>query len=584
MILPNFKPFFPYIKRYRREIIIGLIALLVTDLTGLAIPWLLKNFIDLLPEDPSQSLLIRYSALLFLFASIQAVSRFGWRHYMFGTSRRVEFDILNSLFARFLKLDKNYFQQQKIGDLMSRATNDIRAVRDFVGLGLLIMVDSLVVIIACVILMAYLHPKLMMVVMIPLPLVSVLFFKFIKEIGKRHEIVQEHLSRITTHVQENLAGIRVLHAFVQEENEKQKFSVMNREYIEKNLRVTRLFAIFTPSLVFTLGISAMISLWIGGKQVILGEMTLGSFVAFNGYLMMLSWPMMGLGYVFNLTQKGLSAVRRIQKILSSRSLVEQLPDTMHEEKISGQIEFRQLSFAYSATDQQVLHSIDLKIAEGETLGIVGRIGSGKTTLAQLLPRLYEVEQDSLFIDGKAIQDYSPETLRQAIGYVDQEPFLFSASLRENISFGCKDASAEEVDRVVQCAGLEADLVRFPQGLETLVGERGVSLSGGQKQRVALARALLKKPEILVLDDAFSSLDLQTERTILKNIRELTQKITTVIITHRLSMVEMADQIIVLENGKIVEKGNHRELLKLQGEYFRMAQNQALAREMEIMLQ
>jgi ATP-binding cassette subfamily B protein len=257
---------------------------------------------------------------------------------------------------------------------------------------------------------------------------------------------------------------------------------------------------------------------------------------------------------------------------------------MHEEKISGQIEFRQLSFAYSATDQQVLHSIDLKIAEGETLGIVGRIGSGKTTLAQLLPRLYEVEQDSLFIDGKAIQDYSPETLRQAIGYVDQEPFLFSASLRENISFGCKDASAEEVDRVVQCAGLEADLVRFPQGLETLVGERGVSLSGGQKQRFALARALLKKPEILVLDDAFSSLDLQTERTILKNIRELTQKITTVIITHRLSMVEMADQIIVLENGKIVEKGNHRELLKLQGEYFRMAQNQALAREMEIMLQ
>ena len=319
---------------------------------------------------------------------------------------------------------------------MSRSTNDIRAVRDFIGLGLLIMVDSLVMIIACMILMAFLHPQLMMMVMIPLPLVSILFFKFIKEIGKRHEIVQEHLSRITTHVQENLAGIRVLHAFVQEENEKQKFSKMNHEYIEKNLRVTRLFAIFTPSLVFTLGVSAMISLWLGGKQVILGEMTLGSFVAFNGYLMMLSWPMMGLGYVFNLTQKGLSAIRRIEKILLSRSLVEQLPPASNDENISGQIEFRQLSFAYSATDQKVLHEIDLKIAEGQTLGIIGKIGSGKSTLAQLLPRLYEVEQDSLFIDGKAIQNYSPEILRQAIGYVDQEPYLFSASLRENISFGC----------------------------------------------------------------------------------------------------------------------------------------------------
>ena len=585
MVSHKIKSFLPYLARYRREIGIGMAALLVTDFAGLAIPWLLKGFVDVLPQDPSQSLLIQYAAWLFLFASIQAVSRFGWRRYLFGPSRKVEFDILNSLFSKFLTLDKAYFQNQKIGDLMSRATNDIRAVRDFFGLGLLIMVDSLVVIVCCVGLMSILHPRLTLLVMLPLPFVSILFFKFVKVISMRHEAVQAHLSKITARVQENLAGIRVLHAFVQEEYEKRKFEELSRDYMKKNLQVTKLFGIFTPSLVFTLGISALISLWMGGRLVVAGEMTLGSFVAFNGYLMLLSWPMMGLGYVFNLTQKGRAAMGRIQEILAARPVVRETPGPSSSVAIGGDIEFRGLDFTYPDSEARVLSQIDLKLQRGKSLGVVGMIGSGKSTLAQLLPRLFDAAPaETLTIDGKPVHEFPLATLRSGIGYVDQEPFLFSASILENITLGRKNATLEEVQEAVRCAGLNPDIERFPEGLQTIVGERGVSLSGGQKQRIALARALIKKPRILVLDDAFSSLDAETEEIVLKNIREFVREITTVIITHRLSMVTGVDEIVVLDRGRIVERGTHSGLLQKKGVYAQMFQNQALAKEMEITLQ
>jgi ATP-binding cassette subfamily B protein len=584
MFLERFKSFLPYVARYRREIAIGMAALLVTDFAGLAIPWLLKEFVDLLPDNPTESVLLRYAALLFLFASIQAVSRFGWRRFLFGPSRKVEFDILNSLFAKFLTLDKTYYQSRKIGDLMSRATNDLRAVRDFVGLGLLILVDSVVVIVSCLCLMIILHPRLTLWVMLPLPLVSILFFRFVKEIGRRHEEVQAHLSKITVHVQENLAGIRVLHSFVQEENEKRKFNELNQDYIRKNLRVTKLFGIFTPSLVFTLGMSALISLWIGGRLVVAGEMSLGSFVAFNGYLMMMSWPMMGIGYVFNLTQKGMAAMGRIQEIFSTRPLIEDTSGTSGPAGIEGEIEFRGVDFAYQETHEKSLRGIDLKVSKGRSVAVVGTIGSGKSTLAQLLPRLYDVAPEALHIDGKPVREFSLEALRNAIGYVEQEPFLFSASIKENIMDGRRTATEEELWEAVRCGGLTPDIERFPDGLETIVGERGVSLSGGQKQRIALARALIKRPKILILDDAFSSLDAETERIILNNIREFVRGITTLIITHRLSAVTDADEILVLDRGQVIERGTHTQLLRLQGVYFRMRKNQTLARQMEITLQ
>ena len=561
---------------------IGMTALLMTDLAGLVIPWLLKEFVDLLPQDPSRSVLLKYAGLLFATSTFLAVGRYGWRKYLFGPSRKAEFDILNKLFAHFLTLDKFYFQRQKMGDLISRATNDLRSVRDFIGLGLLVLVDATVVIIACVSLMVWINPGLTMVVLLPLPLVSVLFFKFIKEISKRHQAVQEHLATMTARVQENLAGIRVLHAFAQEENEKIKFDALNREYIQKNLQITKLFGIFTPSLVFTLGVSSMISLWLGAKAVIGEEMSLGSFVAFNGYLMMLSWPMMGIGYMINLTQKGQSAMGRIQEIFASQPAITEGTEDFFQ--MSGEIEFKNFGFSYPGSASAALTGIDLTIPKGQTLVIVGKIGSGKSTLAQMLPRILEGNVGSLCIDGQPIQKISLSHLRKNIGYVDQQPFLFSLSIRDNILLGNEEATQEEIDEAVRNAGLEADFDRFPEGLETIVGERGVSLSGGQKQRIALARALLKHPKLLVLDDAFSSLDAETEAFILKQIKQTIREVTTVIITHRLSIARQADQIILMDDGKIVERGTHSELLAKRGIYSTMFTNQALAQQMEITLQ
>ena len=571
---------------YWREMAVGMVALLMTDITGLVIPWLLKEFIDLLPEDPSRTLLLKYAGLLFLTSVFLAIGRYGWRKYMFGPSRKVEFDILNKLFAHFLTLDKFYFHKQKIGDLISRATNDLRSVRDFVGLGLLILVDSTVVIIGCVCLMVWINPGLTLAVMIPLPLVSILFFTFVKEISKRHQAVQEHLAKMTALVQENIAGVRVLHAFVQEENEKAKFDELNQEYIHKNLRITKLFGIFTPSLIFTLGIAAVISLWLGAKAVITSEMTLGSFVAFNGYLMMLSWPMMGIGYVINLTQKGQSAMGRIQEIFSAQPDIKDSADGVADSfQVEGEIEFKNFSFTYPEAEAVALNQIDLTISKGQTLAIVGKIGSGKSTLAQMIPRLYEGSQTgNVFIDGKPIQNIPLTLLRNSIGYVDQEPFLFSLSIEANIALGNENASKEDIEKAVQDSGLAGDLDRFPDGLETIVGERGVSLSGGQKQRIALARALLKRPGILVLDDAFSSLDAETEVFILKKIRGTIEQMTTILITHRMSIAREADQIIVLDQGKIVERGTHSELLQQRGIYSTMFANQVLAQQMEITLQ
>lgn len=589
MFAKTIKSFLPYLKTYRREIKIGIAALLVTDLAALAIPWLLKQFIDVLPQKPPDSLLLKYAGFLFLAALVQAVSRYGWRKYLFGPSRKIEFDILNNLFHHMQSLDKTWLQRQKVGDLMSRGANDLRAVKDFMGLGLLIMIDSAVVIAACVSLMFYIHPRLTLYSLLPLPFLSILFFKFIKTMGERHQAIQEHLGKITSMAQENLAGIRVLHAFVQEENEKRKFEGLNREYVAKNMRLAKIFGMFTPSLVFTIGVASMISLWVGGKLVIVGDLTLGSFVAFNGYLLMLSWPMMGIGYVFNLTQKGLVAMNRLNEIFHARSALLASPKAAEfggksSPAIKGGIVFRGLSFAYPGNKENCLHDISLEMKPGASVALVGMIGSGKTTLAQLLPRIYDATPGCLLIDNVPVAEIPLDKLRQAIGYVEQEPFLFSTTIRENIRMGKPSADNEEIDSIVRCVNLLQDLERLPEGLETVVGQRGVTLSGGQKQRVALARALIKKPAILILDDAFSSLDAETERVIMNNIRDVIKGMTTLFITHRFSMAREMDQIIVMEQGRVVEQGRHGELIRLNGTYQRIFKTQTLAKEMEISLQ
>jgi ATP-binding cassette subfamily B multidrug efflux pump len=594
--MKRIKAFIPYLYAYRWEMTIGIIALLATDFIGLAIPWILKNFIDLLPQKPSGSELAWYAGLLFLAAVGQGVSRFGWRKYLFGPSRKVEVDILNKLFRHLQTLDKTFFQNQKVGDLMSRATNDLRAVKDFLGLGLLVVLDAMVVIVAAVGLMITINPQLTFYALLPLPLLSILFFGFIKTIGARHTAIQENLAKITSMVQENLAGIRVLHAFVQEEHEKKRFDDLNREHIAKNMGLAKLFGMFTPSLMLTIGIAGLITLWVGGKEVITHQLaiqagqvvdnvfTLGSFVAFIGYLLMLSWPMMAIGYVTNLTQKGLAAMDRIQEIFDSRSSLAEGVSSASIEYLEGGIEFKDLTFTYPGGSDPVLKHIDLKIEPGSTVALIGMIGSGKSSFAQLIPRIFDAEGDSVFIDGQPIREIPLDVLRSHIAFVDQEPFLFSTSIRNNIAMGRSGVTDEEIDTMVRCVHLTPDLERWPQGLETVVGERGVSLSGGQKQRIALARTLIRDPKILILDDAFSSLDIETEAIILGNIRKITGSLTTLIITHRLTITRRVDQVLVMEHGQIVERGNHEMLMKNEGLYQRMYSNQALAREMEILLQ
>ena len=560
---------------------IGIAALLITDSMTLVVPWLIKEFIDLLPQKPPPGVLLEYTFFLLLIVIFLVVGRYGWRMYMFGPSRKIEFDILNRLFGHLLTLDRAWYLKQKTGDIMSRATNDLRAVREFVGLGVLILIDAVFLIITAVGMMSLINADLAFRVLLPLPIISFLFFYFVKEIGKRHKAVQEHLGLITGQVQENLAGIRVLHAFVQEENEKRKFAVLNNEYIIKNLHVTRMFGVFTPTMVFVIGVAAMLSLWLGGKAVIAGSMTLGSFVAFNGYLMLLSWPMMGIGYVFNLTQKGMSAMGRIRGIFAAQPEIISVPEEIGSVGEMGDIEFQCLEFSYPGAETLSLKGVDIKISKGQTLGVVGVIGSGKTTLAQMLLRFYDPTAGTLLIGSHPIKEISLQKLRGSIGYVSQEPFLFSTSIRDNIVLG--RGVDLDLDKIVRVAGLKGDVARFPKGLDTLIGERGVSLSGGQKQRVALARALITKPEILILDDAFSNLDSDTEEEILKNIREQLSQTTTLIISHRLSAVRDSNKIIVMDAGQIVEQGSHVSLTRAEGVYAGLSQNQSLAKEMEIYL-
>ena len=568
---------------YKREMAIGIIALVLTDFAGLVIPWLLKYVIDRLPQKPPMFELLWFAGSLFLIATFQGFFRFGWRKYLFGPSRKIERDLLNELFSHFLKLDKLFYQNWKVGDLMSRATNDLRSVRDFMGLGLLILMDCLMVITASFTMMLYINPQLMVYCLIPLPALSILFYWFSKAINIRHRAVQERLSNISSMVQENLAGIRVLRAYVQEELQIGRFQKLNRDYLEENMKLTRLFAVFTPSLSLVIGISALIALWIGGKAVIANEMSLGSFVAFNGYLMMLSWPMMGIGFVFNLSQKGLSAMTRIEEILFSNPNVIELSkgSSLKElERISVKLD--EIEFSYPGESGFSLKKVNLDLEPGKTIALIGSIGSGKSTFAKLIPRLLEVDGGELLVGGQNVRDIPLNQLRSWIGYVDQGPYLFSDTIRNNITFGHSKVKDEEIRRTVSLTKLGPDIETFPNGMETFVGERGVSLSGGQKQRIALARALLGHPRILILDDAFSNLDVETEEKILFAIRQECKNMATLIITHRLSTVRNADEIVVMERGRIVERGCHRQLASSSGYYGKILKNQMLTREMELL--
>jgi ATP-binding cassette subfamily B multidrug efflux pump len=560
-----------------------------TDLMGMAIPWLIKGGIDrVLQPGGTTRLLITYPLLILAAASLQGMFRYFWRVNIFGFSRRVERDFRGVVFSHILKLPLSYFQHNKTGDLMSRLTNDMQAMRELLGQGTLMVIDTAVVISGSLFFMLAIDPVLTFWSLLSLPLISLSVRFFGKRIFHWSRDAQQHLSLLSAYVQEDLAGIRVVQAYAQEENQIGGFNRLSAEYRRKNLRLAGLWAILWPLMRLFTGIAAAIVLWLGGQKVMQGTMTLGEFVAFNGYLGMLTWPVMAVGQLVNQYQRGTAALSRIVEILDTPVAPGYRPGDRPDEQpspvgaLQGRIEITNLSFAYGNQTSPDLKDISLSIPAGSTCGIIGDTGAGKSTLVYLLLRLFEPPPGTIFIDGADITRIPLARLKEAIGFVSQDIFLFSNSIRENIIFGRPDAAFEEIEESARVAQILPTIRELTGQYDTLLGERGVRLSGGQKQRTALARAIIKNPPLLILDDAFSSVDTETEEEILTELRRFMARRTTILISHRISTVRGADLIVYMRGGEIIERGTHEELLMRQGAYYRLYRRQQLAREVEIM--
>ena len=591
---------FLYLHRYRWTLFCGIVFIIFTTGFQLFSPWILKsaiNFIEfnqeksldfiyewlhsLLPAANSVSLLIAYALLLVLVSSLQGIFRYLMRNTLIGVSRKIEYDIRNDYFAHLQSLSLSFYQGQKTGDLMARATNDLEAVRSMMGPGIMHLFSTVVVFIIALMLMFQIDSHLALWALVPLPLIAFIVNRLLKKIHRAFKKIQEQFSTVTAKVQENLSGIRIIKAYVQEKHEIDAFKLQNRELVDRNLSLAFIRANLRSAIEILVGIGTIIILWQGGKRVIEEQMNLGELVAFFVYFNMLSWPMIAFGWVLNLWQQGLASTNRILQIFNTKPEIRDTPLTDFGIRyLGGEIEFRNVSFAYSAESPMVLKNINLKIPAGQTLAIVGPTGSGKTTLVNLIPRLYDCQSGAIFIDNHDIRGIPLKTLRCHIGYTPQETFLFSMSIRENIGFGLCMASIPEIEKATETSQIRADLDQFPEGLDTMVGERGITLSGGQKQRTAISRAVICDPTILILDDALSAVDTHTEEEILKHLRDLMQHRTSIIVSHRISTVKDADKIIVLRQGEIVERGTHDTLIDLKGYYQQLYERQMLEASLE----
>ena len=567
----------PYMLKYKKLWIAGLFSVAMTSVFMLAAPWILKDAVDALESGVTPGGLVRYAAAIIAVTLISAIFRFFMRQTMIVSSRKIEYDLRNDFFAHLLTLDRPYYNKTPTGDIMARATNDMDSVRSMLGPGIMYFCSTAITLTLALSLMIKISPKLTLLSMIPMPVITILVFFLGHEINKRYTKIQEQYSTITARAQESFSGIRVVKAYVQENSEIEDFSLLNLDYVKKNMSMVKVWAMFFPAIVLFSGTAIIMVLWFGGKAVISESITLGDFVAFTAYLSLLIWPMAALGWVVGLYQRGKASLSRIEQILNARPIIKNIKKAISR-KIEGKIELKNLRFAYDSAE--VLKGIDVVIKPGTNAAIIGRTGSGKTTLISLLMRAYPVERGMIFIDDIDINDYDLQSLRSQIVPVMQETFLFSETIKSNIGYGNHDRSLESVTKFAVAAGVAGEIEDFPHKYDTLLGERGITLSGGQKQRTALARALSSAPQVLLLDDTFSSVDTHTEEEILTNLRQILKGKTTFMISHRISTIKGADVIFVMSDGKIVERGKHDDLLAAGGHYARLYQKQLIESELE----
>jgi ATP-binding cassette, subfamily B, multidrug efflux pump len=577
MVPNNLRPLLPYLKKYRSGFLVGAVCVLLNNGTYILFPQVIQRAVDGLNHGIDWHKLLLYSLLLVAVVLTKGVFQFLTRWIVIGISRDIEFDLRNDLFRHLESLSYSFYQRTRTGDIMAKATNDLNAVRMLLGPAIMYTANTIVFTLGALAFMLKISPRLTLYAFLPLPAISIVIQYFGRRIHERFERIQAMFSDISARAQENFSGARVVRAYVQEEAEIAAFEEANQEYIRRSLKLVRLMGMLWPTLETTLGLAVVLVLWLGGREVLLGRITVGKFVAFNTYMVQLTWPIIALGWVINIFQRGTASMGRINELLIEKPEIIDTPTLDAPQQIVGDIEFRHLSYSYNGAP--VLHDINLRIPAGSSLAIVGPTGSGKTTLVDLIPRVYDAARGSVLIDGRAIQDYPVETLRRNIGFVPQETFLFSDTIRENIAFGTDHVTDEEITNAAQGANIAADIESFPEQYRTIVGERGLTLSGGQKQRTAIARAIIRDPRILILDDALSSVDTHTEDKILNHLREVMRGRTTIFISHRVSTVRNADQIAVLHGGRLVELGTHDELIAHNGYYTDLYNKQLLEEEL-----
>ena len=574
------KSVWPYLWKYRRGMALGMGSLLMTDLTKAALPLAIRAGIDSLMKGFRLSLVFEFAALIVLLSFVRGIFQYWMRVILIGISRDIEYDLRNDLFSHIITLSQDFYGKYRTGDIMARATNDLNAVRMMLGPGIMYFTETFFTALFLIAVMGYVDWRLTLFCLIPAPLISVAVILFGRRIHDRFEIIQKMFSDISSRVQENLSGVRVIRAYAQENAEIRKFELLNQDYVAQNIRLARLSAFFMPLLQALIGFGFLVVLLAGGYQLLAHRISLGSFVMFNTYMGVLIWPMIALGWVVNLMQRGTASWSRIMELMDEKPSIQKREYQGDEEykEVRGELQFDSVEVKFPSGT--ALKDVTLTIPSGATVAIVGHTGSGKSTLVSLIPRLMDPTRGSVFLDGTDLRDLDPEWLRRQIGFVPQETFLFSATLAENIAWGVDHASSEEIARAAELAGLAPDIASFPEGYGTVIGERGITLSGGQKQRVAIARAILRNPKILILDDALASVDTLTEERILTGLAAIMHGRTTILISHRVSTVQNASQIFVIEHGEVAEQGTHAELIQGGGYYADLYQKQLLEEELE----